>query len=141
MAQQIDKDIKFDRYGDISFIGNDLDTLSEYRDIVYQNVIDRLITNFGDYELAPNYGADLSSFKGKNVLSGIEDKIRSNIIKALIADNFLDLGQINVIAIRDVDVVMIRISINSYEQHLPIAEEFTINAIYNTSSGMLHATN
>ena len=141
MGQEISKDIKFDRYGDISFIGNDIDTIGEYRDIIYQNVIDRLITNINDYELYPNYGANLSYFKGKNVLRSIEDGIQARVVKVLTSDGFLSPHQVTVIAIRDIDVVMLRITIRSDQYHASVAEEFKINAIYNTSSGMLHATN
>ena len=140
MTQSIEKDIKFDRYGDISFIGNDIDIISNHKDILYQNIIDRLITNFDDYELYPSVGANLSSFIGRSTI-GIESSIQNSVLSALTSDSLLEPRQITMVVIREAEKVFMKISIRSDIEISNVAEEIIINAIYNTSSGMFYATN
>ena len=141
MSLLIDKDIKFDRYGDISFLGNDIDVLIYNQDILYQNIVDRLITNFNDYDLLPGFGADFSGSIGKRVDSELESTIEDKVINALTSDNFLDQQELSIIVFKEYDKIYLRITVIGVTNSISIADQFTVDAIYNTSSGMLYATN
>jgi hypothetical protein len=136
----IENDLKFDRYGDISFIGNDLDVLVYAEDIMYQNIVDRLITNFNDYPLIPNSGANLSSCIGRTNNAELESDIKDKIVDSLTRDNFLSSNELSVITLQNNDEIYLRVTVFG-NQGYSLVERFKVNAIYNTSSGFLHATN
>ena len=94
-------DLEFDRYGDINFLGNDISALQSRLDHVYQGVIDRLITNHGDYDLYPTFGANLSSLVGQRNDSELEEEVSRLIHNALTADRFLTRSDIEVSAFFD----------------------------------------
>ncbi|MDB4533410.1 hypothetical protein N9242_00960 [Vicingaceae bacterium] len=131
-------DIEFDRHGDISFVGNDISMINSDLDYNYQNVIDRLITNFDDYYLSPNVGANLSSFIGQNINSDLENNIVDNIRIALTSDGFIPVEKLSIATLIDVDSILIKIQVgdNSY-----LTETIIINSIFNTSSGLFYVTN
>lgn len=136
----MDKDIKFDAYGDFEIIGNDIGVLQDEKDIIYQNVIDRLISNFGDYALNERFGADLSSCIGKSNDEEIEEDVHQRIINALTKDGLIFPSQLSVLVLKKEHKVFIKISILSKFQG-SLIEEFSINTIFNLASGMLYVTN
>lgn len=131
-------DLRFDRYGDISFFGNDISIISERSDIIYQNVVDRLISNFGDNKFLRYYGANISSFIGKNA-SRIEADVIASVIRSLTHDGYMPTSMFTVLTLLDNDKIYIRIDINNTGRNIP--DSIKINAVFNTSSGMLHVTN
>ncbi|RLA68378.1 MAG: hypothetical protein DRQ78_00875 [Epsilonproteobacteria bacterium] len=133
------KDIEFDRYGDMSFIGNDISFVFTDIDYLYQNVIDRLITNFNDYYLYKNAGANLSFFIGDITNSTTENKIIKNITHALTDDGLVPIALLDIVTLIDKNSILIKIQIGGTGQG--ISEIFTINSIFNTSSGLLYVTN
>jgi len=133
------KDIEYDRYGDISFIGNDISFLMREVDYIYQNSIDRIITNFNDYYLYKDFGANISSFIGTTVSPLLEEKIVKSIIRALTIDNFLSREQISIATLEDNDSILVKIEIGT--GLFSINENITINSIFNTSSGLFYVTN
>jgi hypothetical protein len=140
MGQVINKDVKFDRYGDYSFFGNDINTVSSAKDILYQNIIDRLISNFNDYELDPTLGADISSNIGRRNSLDLEVKIKEKVKAALVSDSFLDPNEVVITTMREDERIFLRISILQGTSRT-MKELFKINTIFNTSSGLLYATN
>ena len=138
MYTTITKDIEFDRFGDISFIGNDISTISNERDIIYQNAVDRLISNFSDYKNNEDFGANISSYIGKKA-HVVGPEIEDSIVHALTHDGFLSKSNINIMHIVDIDTIHIRIDI-IYGQ-ISLYETIRINSTFNTSSGLFHVTN
>ncbi len=134
-----DTDIEFDRYGDISFLGNDISFLFTDKDYLYQNVIDRIITNFNDYFLYPNYGANLSFFIGSTTNAALEQDIIRSIKKSLTIDNFLTPESIDIATMIDFDSILIKIQIGG--DIFGISERIIINSVFNTSSGLFYVTN
>lgn len=134
----MDKDIEFDRYGDMSFIGNDISLTNNEFDYKYQHIIDRLITNFDDYYLTPNVGADLSSYIGSRVNSALEENIISSIRISLTRDLLVATESLDIITLIDKDTVLIKIQIGGAAYQ---AETIIINSIFNTSSGLFYVTN
>jgi len=133
------RDIEFDRYGDMSFIGNDISFIFTDIDYLYQNTIDRLITNFNDYYLYRNLGANLSSFIGGKVNSDTENKIIRNITHSLTDDGLIPIELLDVVTLIDGNSILVKIQVGG-DGH-GISELFTVNSIFNTSSGLLYVTN
>lgn len=139
MYKDIDQDIKFDKYGDINFIGNDIETITTEYDILYQNVVDRLISNFGDYKLDSSFGADISGSIGRGNNAELEKVIRQKIIKALTVDGFISPSDLHVITARHNEKVLIRIDVIGGGES--ISDTFKVTTTYNTISGLFYATN
>ena len=137
----ITKDVKFDRYGDLHLLGNDLNVVTDNMSIMYQNVMDRLMTNFNDYDLAENYGADYSGLIGLPVNEELEQEVEVRAVKALTGDGFISPRDLMVITLSGNNKVFIRISIKNNIEGISFTDEFIVNAIYNTSSGTLNAAN
>ncbi|RLA68527.1 MAG: hypothetical protein DRQ78_00125 [Epsilonproteobacteria bacterium] len=138
MPEIRDTDIEFDRYGDMSFVGNDISILMNDIDYIYQNVIDRLITNFNDYFLYKNLGANLSSFIGLRNSGELEDSVKESIRRSLTKDGFISGQHIAIASMREKDSILLKVQIGSGNG---ISETIIINSIFNTSSGLLHVTN
>lgn len=132
-------DIEFDRYGDISIFGNDISVVRDSLDFVYQNVIDRLITNQGDYDLYRSFGANISRHIGRRNDATLESDVVNSIRRSLTDDGFLDNQLIQIVSIRSTDSLLIKITIGNPLDSL--SEQIVINSIFNTSSGLLYVTN
>lgn len=132
-------DIEFDRYGDMSFLGNDISTIGHRLDFVYQNVIDRLMTNFGDYYLYPNFGANTSSYIGKTNDAELEVKVTNAIRRALTHDEFILSDSLTIVSDRSGGAMFIKLLIGA--AYLSLSEDIVINSIFNTSSGLLYVEN
>jgi hypothetical protein len=140
MALNITKDILFDRYGDIEFNYGDIVCIEDMGDIFYQNVISRIITNFGDYKQDSAYGADVGGEIGKPVSERLEAKIKNKILFALINDSFLQPSEINIITLSQNNTIFVRINITINQGLNVISEKLTINMIFNPQSGQIYAT-
>ena len=139
MFRGIDQELKFGRYGDFGFLGSDFDVITNNNDIAYQNVLDRLISNLGDYSMYSEYGADLSSNIGRNNNARLESEIKERISYSLTNDGFMSPVDFMVSTMRSNEKILIRIDVLG---NTPVIEDsFRVNAIYNTSSGMTYATN
>lgn len=136
--QNIFNDIKFDRYGDITFFGNDIDIIDEQNDILYQNILDRLITNHGDYKLYPSLGANISRQIGKSVTPELEETIKNNVINTLTYDNFLLSSEFTVTTYSRRDKILLKVTVFNTSR-LGLEERFEVNSIFHTSSGMIYA--
>jgi len=139
MAEYTNTDIEFDRYGDMSFVGNDLSFVFTDIDYLYQNVIDRLISNFGDYLLYEDYGANMSSYIGSNTNTELEAKIVDSIRRSLTKDNFIKTELIDIVTMLDHNSILIKIQIGG--DLFGVTDIMIINSIFNTSSGLLYVTN
>lgn len=137
----INKDLKFDRFGDISFTGTDVDLISFNEEIIYQNVLDRLITNFNDYDLLPNYGADFSGSIGKKVDSELEFQIEDKVMRALTYDAFLSVSELSIQVLKEQSSVFVRVTVLGISTGVDIEDQIVVNTIFNTESGTLHASN
>lgn len=132
-------DIEFDRYGDISFIGNDISMIQDDLDHVYQTAIDRLITNFGDYYLYNSLGANISSYIGQSNTAELETRVVNSVRHTLTYDGFIPPYLLDVVTLRDNQSLLIKIEIGG--PGYGIKENIVINSIFNTSSGLLYVTN
>lgn len=135
---QIKEDVKFDRYGDVSFLGNDIDTITDRSDILHQNVVDRLISNFADYKHKYYFGANCSGFIGKPAHL-IEEDVIFSIRRSLTDDDFLSPSMVKILSLVDGELIHIRIDIDGGIGKI-IPESIKINSVFNTSSGTLHVT-
>lgn len=132
-------DIEFDRYGDISLFGNDISVVRDSLDFIYQGVIDRLITNQGDYDLYRSFGANISGYIGRRNDSLLEEEVIKSIRTSLTNDGFLDNQLVQILSIRNIESLLIKITIGNPTDSL--SELIVINSIFNTSSGLLYVTN
>lgn len=66
-------------YGDIVLKNNDLLMVNNREEDSLQNIIQVLRTNYGDYLLNPNYGADLDRFIGQPVSKTLASTISKSI--------------------------------------------------------------
>jgi len=132
-------DLEFDRFGDLSLFGNDLSILNSSLDFTYQNVIDRLITNFGDYDLYRSFGANISSYIGANNTAELEEAVIRSIKRSLTDDGFLSIAAVSIVSLREDAALFLKITIGNPLNALE--EKIVINSIFNTSSGLLYVTN
>lgn len=140
MALSLTKDIIFDRYGDLRFNYGDILTTESYADIVYQNVMTRIITNFGDYKNDTSFGANTSSQIGKPVNATAEQNIKNKIIYVLTYDSFLQPSEVNVLTLSQGDRIFARINIFINQGTTLMTDKITINSIFNAASGSLYGT-
>lgn len=138
----ITKDILFDAVGgDIRFNYSDIVVLDDKEDILYQNVVHRVITNFGDLKLNTQTGADLSREIGKPITPDLLMVIKGKVINALTLDKFLKREEIEVIVVPNNDNILIRINVYTEGQSsfLRVPEKITINTVFNPLSGLIYA--
>lgn len=140
MSAQITLDILFDRYGDLRFNYGDVITLQEQGDIFYQNIVNRLVTNFNDYKLSRNFGANLSGYIGSKVTPELEDKVKRRALTCLTTDNLLDKSEISILTLADRDKIFMRINVILGAGQSQALEKLTINTIFHASTGLLYAT-
>lgn len=137
--ESITKDILFDRYGDVSFANNDLDFIDNRGDILYQNVLHRLISNFGDWKNYPDMGANFSGFIGKPVNAKLEDDIRKRVEYCLTSDDFLSSANFSVTTLASQDRVLVRVNVVLGTGQFA-TDRFVVNTIFNSTTGLLYAS-
>lgn len=76
-------------FGDISFIGNDLELSRDRNNTFYQNIIRLFKTNKNDYKLNENYGLNLENYFGKAVSDSLAEEIKSSIEDKLVSNELI----------------------------------------------------
>lgn len=93
------KDLEIDsNYGDFVFRG-DLQTIEDK--VVLENLInERLKTNFGDFRLNVEHGADVERFIGVAITDDLIADIRTSIMDSLTFDGFIPPQDITIAPMR-----------------------------------------
>ena len=84
-------------------------------EILRQNIIDRSISAYDDYELQKQYGANIHGLIGLSNVKEVESRVTSNIIYALTHDGFLNKDNINLFKL-DATPTSIGFSISDMEK-------------------------
>lgn len=134
-SKNIQRDLRMDKYGDISFSGYDIKSTRNENDIVVQNSAHRIMTGHGDLYLHRLYGANLESFIGRKITEGLATEIQRSIVKSLTSDNFLNASQLSVIPIVDRDKIFFKISVGTTGDFLTDREN-EINIVFSPSGGI-----
>ena len=134
-SKNIQRDLRMDKYGDISFSGYDIKSTRNENDIVVQNSAHRIMTGHGDLYLHRLYGANLESFIGRKITEGLATEIQRSIVKSLTSDNFLNASQLSVIPIVDRDKIFFKISVGTTGDFLTDREN-EINIVFSSSGGI-----
>ena len=91
------KEIKVDsNFGDFELENNDLKTTRNPTEVLVDTVIERYKTNYKDFILNPNYGANLQQYLGKGVNHALADSIVTSFKYILTYDNFLSLTEVRI---------------------------------------------
>lgn len=96
--QEISRDIVFNQFGDIEIMHGDIHSMDNPIDILKQNIIDRIKSSYGDYDLYPTYGSNISAIMGMSNNTEAENRVKSGIINCLISDRFLNPRDIKMFA-------------------------------------------
>lgn len=134
-SKNIQRDLRMDKYGDISFSGYDIKSTRNENDIVVQNSEHRIMTGHGDLYLHRLYGANLESFIGRKITEGLATEIQRSIVKSLTSDNFLNASQLSVIPIVDRDKIFFKISVGTTGDFLTDRKN-EINIVFSPSGGI-----
>lgn len=97
-------------YGDISFVGRDLELIRDPDQYLVQELIALFKSNKKDYPLFPKYGMDLESYIGRPVSEALAIEIQTAMIKK-IQENRIYLGTIDIPYIIDKHTIHYRIMI------------------------------
>ena len=126
---EIKSDVVFDQFGDFELTKGDISITLDTIDILKQNIIDRIITAYGDYELQKQFGADIHGLIGLSNNKEVESRATKNIIYALTHDGFLNKDNINLFAkkINQKLLLKLEISVSSIQQN-PISFAFIFSA-------------
>jgi hypothetical protein len=99
MARDYDKtDLVWTSRGDL-FVGSEGDLMdTEYDPLrsVVQEILTRLRADFGDWQFAPNIGAQLSDFVGEPNNKTNAENIKSRILSILSKDNLVGTRDVNI---------------------------------------------
>lgn len=134
-SRNIQRDLRMDKYGDISFGGYDIKTTINENDIVVQNSAHRIMTGHGELFLHRLYGANLQSFIGRKVNEQLATEMQRSIVQSLTSDNFLNASQISVIPIVDRDIIFFKISVGTTGDFLTNREN-ELNIVFSPSGGI-----
>ena len=94
------KDFKVDsNFGDFEIENNDLKVTRNAVEIMRDTVIERYKTNFQDFVLNPNYGANLQRFLGSGIDNNLSDSLVASFKYSLTYDGFLALNELRIIPI------------------------------------------
>ena len=80
-SKSIQRDLRMDKYGDISFSGYDIKSTRNENDIVVQNSAHRIMTSHRDLFLHKLYGANLQSFIGRKINQNLAVEIQRSIVE------------------------------------------------------------
>lgn len=134
-SKSIQRDLRMDKYGDISFSGYDIKSTRNENDIVVQNSAHRIMTSHRDLFLHKLYGANLQSFIGRKINQNLAVEIQRSIVDSLISDNFLNASQLSVIPILDRDKIFFKISVGTTGDFLTNREN-ELNIVFSPSGGI-----
>lgn len=126
---EIKSDVIFDQFGDFVIRKGDISVELNPIDILRQNIIDRSISAYGDYELQKQYGANINGLFGLSNAKEIESRVRNSITYALTHDGFLNKDNINLFAKKIHDKLLLKLEITALSiQQKPIALSFIFSA-------------
>lgn len=134
-SKSIQRDLRMDKYGDISFSGYDIKSTRNENDIVVQNSAHRIMTSHRDLFLHKLYGANLQSFIGRKINQNLAIEIQRSIVDSLTSDNFLNASQLSVIPILDRDKIFFKISVGTTGDFLTNREN-ELNIVFSPSGGI-----
>lgn len=134
-SKSIQRDLRMDKYGDISFSGYDIKSTRNENDIVVQNSAHRIMTSHRDLFLHKLYGANLQSFIGRKINQNLAVEIQRSIVDSLTSDNFLNASQLSVIPILDRDKIFFKISVGTTGDFLTNREN-ELNVVFSPSGGI-----
>nr|DAD60056.1 MAG TPA: baseplate wedge protein [Bacteriophage sp.]DAY34884.1 MAG TPA: baseplate wedge protein [Bacteriophage sp.] len=134
-SKSIQRDLRMDKYGDISFSGYDIKSTRNENDIVVQNSAHRIMTSHRDLFLHKLYGANLQSFIGRKINQNLAVEIQRSIVDSLTSDNFLNASQLSVIPILDRDKIFFKISVGTTGDFLTNREN-ELNIVFSPSGGI-----
>lgn len=134
-SKNIQRDLRMDKYGDISFSGYDIKSTRNENDIVVQNAAHRIMTGHRDLFLHRLYGANLQSFIGRKINQALATEIQRSIVDSLTSDNFLNASQLSVIPILDRDKIFFKISVGTTGDFLTNREN-ELNIVFSPSGGI-----
>ena len=134
-SKNIQRDLRMDKYGDISFSGYDIKSTRNENDIVVQNSAHRIMTGHRDLFLHKLYGANLQSFIGRKINQNLAIEIQRSIVDSLTSDNFLNASQLSVIPILDRDKIFFKISVGTTGDFLTNREN-ELNIVFSPSGGI-----
>lgn len=134
-SKSIQRDLRMDKYGDISFSGYDIKSTRNENDIVVQNSAHRIMTGHRDLFLHKLYGANLQSFIGRKINQNLAVEIQRSIVDSLTSDNFLNASQLSVIPILDRDKIFFKISVGTTGDFLTNREN-ELNIVFSPSGGI-----
>lgn len=134
-SKSIQRDLRMDKYGDISFSGYDIKSTRNENDIVVQNSAHRIMTSHRDLFLHKLYGANLQSFIGRKINQNLAVEIQRSIVDSLTSDNFLNASQLSVIPILDRDKIFFKVSVGTTGDFLTNREN-ELNIVFSPSGGI-----
>ena len=134
-SKSIQRDLRMDKYGDISFSGYDIKSTRNENDIVVQNSAHRIMTSHRDLFLHKLYGENLQSFIGRKINQNLAVEIQRSIVDSLTSDNFLNASQLSVIPILDRDKIFFKISVGTTGDFLTNREN-ELNIVFSPSGGI-----
>ena len=134
-SKNIQRDLRMDKYGDISFSGYDIKSTRNENDIAVQNSAHRIMTSHRDLFLHKLYGANLQSFIGRKINQNLAIEIQRSIVDSLTSDNFLNASQLSVIPILDRDKIFFKISVGTTGDFLTNREN-ELNIVFSPSGGI-----
>ena len=70
-------------YGDISFVGNDIELLRQEDKVTVQDIINIFKTNKQDYYLFPEFGMNLDKYIGRSVSRSLALSMQDTIVTKL----------------------------------------------------------
>lgn len=134
-SKNIKRDLRMDKYGDISFSGYDIKSTTNENDIVVQNSAHRIMSSHRDLFFHKLYGANLQSFIGRKINDSLVTEMQRAIVESLTSDNFLNNFQLSVIPIADRDKVFFKISVGTTGDFLTNREN-ELNIVFSPSGGI-----
>lgn len=99
-------------FGDISFIGNDIELIRDTNKATYQEIVRLFKTNKKDYELNENYGLNFETYFGTPVSEELAEEIKKSIEDKLALNEIVvNISNVEIIYIIDKNTIHFRIII------------------------------
>lgn len=96
----VNSDIKIDsNFGDISIKGGDLELNKKKKNILTDVIIERFKTNYNDFILSPDYGADLEKFIGRGIDVKLLEEVKTSLRYSLTYDDFISNNELDLVLI------------------------------------------
>jgi len=96
----IKSDIKINsEYGDVEILGGDLVLSKTNKEIAKNVIIERFKTNLNDFQLNPNYGANLDEYLGRGISNKLVEEIVTRLRFTLTYDNYFLNSEIELLPV------------------------------------------